>query len=390
MLQSRQFQRLRNAFKKGVFEAPKLVSTKTLLLRHYSGVNKSARERIGRQNLSQKVPSKKGSLGVIFSPGNERENAHSKSANYWGKTLWRPLARTAPFVHFRGLWSSEPPKRGQKTGAAQTLSKNVHSIFDTFWKFLTFFALRENCRKVLRKYFWHFLTIFDVFFAVAPFRWPLLRSAEIWGYEMQVRSGLLAYDRGGALLLSLQKEAKRAPAALPRAAKSGKAGTKQHIRSQQRYENGKTSFCKPYIYCPHRNDYNLNSWQIKKCNCKCNFGKTNLLEFRDVIVLRVVFPRNCYISRELIRLGIKKWNCNCNLQKINSRKQKKLHVIILMTRVHCTHSQKNPRVRKIRVRNSGAGNGCANFMDAWKKCVLSAGKPMSIKFLVLGGGGILV
>ena len=26
--------------------------------------------------------------------------------------------------------------------------------------------------------------------------------------------------------------------------------------------------------------------------------------------------------------------------------------------------RKNPRVRKIRVRNSGAGNGCANFMDA--------------------------
>ena len=51
--------------------------------------------------------------------------------------------------------------------------------------------------------------------------------------------------------------------------------------------------------------------------------------------------------------------------------------------------QKNPRVRKIRVRNSGGGNGCANFMDARKKCVLSAGKTMSIKFLVLGGGGIL-
>ena len=49
--------------------------------------------------------------------------------------------------------------------------------------------------------------------------------------------------------------------------------------------------------------------------------------------------------------------------------------------------QKNPRVRKIRVRNSGAGNGCANFMDTWKKCVLSAGKPMSIKFRVFGGGG---
>ena len=49
--------------------------------------------------------------------------------------------------------------------------------------------------------------------------------------------------------------------------------------------------------------------------------------------------------------------------------------------------QKNPRVRKICVRNSGAGNGCANFMDTWKKCVRSAGKAMSIKFLVLGGGG---
>ena len=47
---------------------------------------------------------------------------------------------------------------------------------------------------------------------------------------------------------------------------------------------------------------------------------------------------------------------------------------------------KNPRVRKISVRNSGAGNGCANFMDTWKKCVVSAGKPMSIKFRVLGGG----
>ena len=27
-------------------------------------------------------------------------------------------------------------------------------------------------------------------------------------------------------------------------------------------------------------------------------------------------------------------------------------------------------------------------MDTWKKCLLSAGKPMSIKFLVLGGGGV--
>ena len=49
--------------------------------------------------------------------------------------------------------------------------------------------------------------------------------------------------------------------------------------------------------------------------------------------------------------------------------------------------EKNPRVCQIFVRDSGAGNGCANFMDAWKKSVRSAGKTMSIKFLVLRGGG---
>ena len=65
-----------------------------------SGVNKSARERIGRQNLSQKVPFKKGSLGVIFSPRMCRENAHSKSANFerrhsGGHLLGRPLLFTS-------------------------------------------------------------------------------------------------------------------------------------------------------------------------------------------------------------------------------------------------------------------------------------------------------
>ena len=49
--------------------------------------------------------------------------------------------------------------------------------------------------------------------------------------------------------------------------------------------------------------------------------------------------------------------------------------------------QKNPRVRKIFVRNSGAGNGCANLMDAWKKSVRSAGKAMSVKFSCFRGGG---
>ena len=52
--------------------------------------------------------------------------------------------------------------------------------------------------------------------------------------------------------------------------------------------------------------------------------------------------------------------------------------------------QKNPRVRKIRVRNSGAGNGCADFMDTWKKSIRSAGKSHVHQIpRFRGGGGIL-
>ena len=54
--------------------------------------------------------------------------------------------------------------------------------------------------------------------------------------------------------------------------------------------------------------------------------------------------------------------------------------------------QTNHRVHKILVRNSGAGNGCANFMGAWEHALFLQEKPMSITFLVfwgVGGGGIL-
>ena len=40
---------------------------------------------------------------------------------------------------------------------------------------------------------------------------------------------------------------------------------------------------------------------------------------------------------------------------------------------------------KLFVRNSGAGNGCANFMGAKKNAFFLQEKPMSIKFLLLGG-----
>ena len=52
-------------------------------------------------------------------------------------------------------------------------------------------------------------------------------------------------------------------------------------------------------------------------------------------------------------------------------------------------NQKNPRVRKICVRNSGAGNARVNFMDAWKKCALSAGKTHVHKVPRFGGGGVI-
>ena len=37
--------------------------------------------------------------------------------------------------------------------------------------------------------------------------------------------------------------------------------------------------------------------------------------------------------------------------------------------------QEKPHVRNLSARNSGVGNGCANFMGAWHILVLSAGKP---------------
>ena len=43
---------------------------------------------------------------------------------------------------------------------------------------------------------------------------------------------------------------------------------------------------------------------------------------------------------------------------------------------------------KFSARKSGAGNGCANFMGAWKNAFSLQEKAMSIKILVLGGGGV--
>ena len=108
---------------------------------YISGVNKSARERIGRQNLSQKVPSKKGSLGVIFSPRNCRENAHSKSANFEGRHSGATCS-AGPFCLLPNnfghrfwwwvFWSPEAlHKRGRKTHQINPL-RDLRAIFLTF------------------------------------------------------------------------------------------------------------------------------------------------------------------------------------------------------------------------------------------------------------------
>ena len=62
-------------------------------------MNKSARERIGRQNLSQKVPSKRGLWESYFRQGIIGKT-HTQNLQIL-KTLWGPLARPAPFVYFR-------------------------------------------------------------------------------------------------------------------------------------------------------------------------------------------------------------------------------------------------------------------------------------------------
>ena len=50
--------------------------------------------------------------------------------------------------------------------------------------------------------------------------------------------------------------------------------------------------------------------------------------------------------------------------------------------------QKNPRVRNILVRNSGAGNGCANFMDTWKNAFFIQENLHVHKIPRFGGGDL--
>ena len=85
-------------------------------------------------------------------------------------------------VVFRGLLrgaatSSEPPKRDRKMVPRENCRKTFwcfSTIFDVFWRFLPCAKLLKSVEKLFDA-FWRFLTFFDV----APFRRPLLQSADV-------------------------------------------------------------------------------------------------------------------------------------------------------------------------------------------------------------------
>ena len=68
--------------------------------------------------------------------------------------------------------TQSPPKTGRKTGAAHKLSKSVEIIFNYFWHFLTISDVFCPARKIVEKCrncFWHFSTIFDFFYPARKF-----------------------------------------------------------------------------------------------------------------------------------------------------------------------------------------------------------------------------
>ena len=115
-------------------------------------------------------------------------------------------------------------------------------------------------------------------------------------------------------------------------------------------------------YCPHRNNYNLNSWQIENVIACLNFAKLIPLGIPRCNSNQRVFHKNCYIFRESIRLGIKKCNCNCNLKEIHSRKQKIVACNDLDDEgiyVHTLHSQQSRPIWALKTlfcRHFGASN----------------------------------
>ena len=82
---------------------------------------------------------------------------------------WSPQAR----------YSQSPPKGAGPENWCR--AKIVEKCRKYFWHFVTILDVFWPCAKNVekcRKYFWDFLTVLLTFFDVAPFSWPLLRSAD--------------------------------------------------------------------------------------------------------------------------------------------------------------------------------------------------------------------
>ena len=83
----------------------------------------------------------------------------------------------------------QSPPKGPEKWCRVKIVKKCRNMFDAFWRFLTFFALRENCRKVSK----NFLTIFADFlrFLTWPLSaGPLLQSADSKGLSPALSQNL--------------------------------------------------------------------------------------------------------------------------------------------------------------------------------------------------------
>ena len=89
------------------------------------------------------------------------------------------------------------------------------------------------------------------------------------------------------------------------------------------------------------------------------------------------FKRDCFFKLPALR---------ARSSSLNSRVCRQIH--IFRFKGHSQELGPSPKIRKILVsvkffvRSSGAGNGCANLMGAWKHVFFLQEKPMCIKFLL--------
>ena len=114
-------------------------------------------------------------FGWTFSGGFascEERGWQKRLAEKVGKGLAKGWRRVG--VGLADFLTQSPPKGAGKLVPRENcrqVSKIFLTLSDDFWRFLPCAKIVEKCRKT----FWHFLTFFDV----APFRRPLLQSADL-------------------------------------------------------------------------------------------------------------------------------------------------------------------------------------------------------------------